>query len=130
SELLPNVNGRVSETRQIINLAAFGFGGANTPFPDLPTLLGPFNVFDARISLSQSVLDFGALYGARAEAHSVEAARLTFKSAREYVINDADTLLVHALAAAVRADAARPQEATARTLHQQAIDLKEGGLIA
>ena len=130
SELLPNVNGRISETRQIINLAAFGFGGANTPFPDLPTLVGPFNVFDARISLSQSVLDFGALYGARAEAHSVEAARLTFKSAREYVINVAGTLFVQALAASARADAARAQESTARTLHQQAIDLKEGGLIA
>src|SRR5262249_5908903 len=53
AELLPNVNGRVSETRQQINLAAFGFGsGAGSPFPDIPTLVGPFNVFDARIYLS------------------------------------------------------------------------------
>src|SRR6185369_10124455 len=35
-----------------------------------------------------------------------------------------------ALAASARADAARAQEDTARTLHQQAIDLKQGGLIA
>jgi len=83
SELLPNVNGRVSETRQTINLAAFGFGGgAGSPFPDIPTIVGPFNVFDARVFLSQSVLDFGALNSARADAHNVEAARLMFRSAR------------------------------------------------
>ena len=131
SDLLPNVNGRIGETRQTINLAAFGFGGgAGSPFGDIPTIVGPFNVFDARIFLSQSVLDFGALNSARAEAHNVEAARLMFKSARDYVIHVAGNFFVQALAASARADAARAQEETARTLHQQAIDLKEGGIIA
>ena len=131
SELLPNVNGRIGETRQTINLAAFGFGGgAGSPFGDIPTIVGPFNVFDARIFLSQSVLDFGALNGARAEAHSVEAARLLFRSARDFVIHVAGNLYVQALAASARADAARAQEETARTLHQQAVDLKQSGIIA
>jgi outer membrane protein TolC len=131
SDLLPNVSGRVGETRQTINLAAFGFGGgSSSPFGDIPTTVGPFNVFDARIVLSQSVLDFGALYGARAEAHNVEAARLTFKSARDYVISVAGTLYVQALAASARADAARAQQQTAQTLHTQAVDLKQNGLIA
>ena len=131
SELLPNVNGRVGETRQTLNLAAFGFGGgAGSPFGDIPTIVGPFNVFDARVFLSQSVLDFGALNSARAEAHNVEAARLMFRSARDYVIHVAGNFFVQALAASARADAARAQEETARTLHQQAIDLKEGGIIA
>jgi outer membrane protein TolC len=131
ADLLPNVDGRVSETRQKINLAAFGFsGGAGSPFGDIPTIVGPFNVFDARIFVSQSVLDFGALNGARAEAHNVEAARLMFRSARDYVIHVAGNLFVQALAASARADAARAQEETARTLHQQAIDLKQGGIIA
>ena len=131
SELLPNVNGRVTETRQTINLAAFGFGGgAGSPFGDIPTIVGPFNVFDARVFLSQSVLDFGALNSARAEAHNVEAARLMFKSARDYVIHVAGNLFVQALAASARADAARAQQETARALHQQALDLKQNGLIA
>ena len=131
SDLLPNVNGRIGETRQTLNLAAFGFGGgAGSPFGDIPTIVGPFNVFDARIFLSQSVLDFGALNSARAEGHNVEAARLMFKSARDYVIHVAGNSFVQALAASARADAARAQEETARTLHQQAIDLKEGGIIA
>ena len=131
SELLPNVNGRVGETRQTINLAAFGFGGgAGSPFGDIPTIVGPFNVFDARIFLSQSVLDLGALNSARAEAHNVEAARLMFRSARDYVIHVAGLLFVQSLAASARADAARTQQETARVLQQQALDLKEAGLIA
>jgi outer membrane protein TolC len=105
-ELLPNINGRVSETRQQINLAAFGFGGSGSPFGDIPTIVGPFNVFDARIYLSQTVLNFGAINDARAEAHNLEAARLTFRSARDFVIHVAGTLYV------------------------QALDLKQGGLIA
>jgi outer membrane protein TolC len=60
----------------------------------------------------------------------VEAARLTFKSARDFVIHVAGNLFVQALAASARADAARTQEDTARTLHQQALDLKQGGIIA
>jgi outer membrane protein TolC len=131
SELLPNINGRVSETRQTINLAAFGFGtGSNSPFGDIPLVIGPFNVFDARVFLSQTVLDFGALNSSRAETHNVEAARLMFKSARDYVIHVAGNLFVQALAASARADAARAQQETARTLHQQALDLKQSGIIA
>jgi outer membrane protein TolC len=131
SELLPNINGRVSETRQTLNLAAFGFGSSpGSPFGDIPPIVGPFNVFDARVFLSQTVLDFGALNNSQAEAHNVEAARLTFRSARDYVIHVAGNLFVQALAASARADAARAQQETARTLHQQAIDLKASGIIA
>jgi outer membrane protein TolC len=130
-DLLPNVNGRVSETRQTLNLAAFGFsGGPGSPFAGIPTIVGPFNVFDARVFLTQSVLDFGALNNTRAEAHNVEAARLMFRSAKDYVIHVAGNLFVQALAASARADAARTQQETAQALHQQALDLKQGGIIA
>lgn len=130
SELLPNVNARISETRQQINLAAFGFSGSSSPFPDFPSLVGPFNVFDARIYLSQSVLDVGALNSARAEAHNVKAADYTYKGARDLVIHVAGNLYVQALAASARVDAARTQQQTAQALHQQALDLKQNGVIA
>jgi outer membrane protein TolC len=131
SELLPNVNGRISETRQKINLQAFGFGGAGGPsFPGIPTIVGPFNVFDARIYLSQAVVDLGALNDTRAQAHTVAAARLTYQSARDFVIHVAGTLYIQALAASARAESARAQEESARAIHTQAIDLKSGGLIA
>src|SRR6185436_16168060 len=54
SDLLPNVSGRVSQTRQQLNLAAFGF-----PLPaGIPEVVGPFNLFEARVFVSQSILDF------------------------------------------------------------------------
>ncbi len=131
SELLPNVNGRVSETREKINLAAFGFGSTiGGPFADIPSIVGPFNVFDARVYLSQSVLDFGAINDARSEAHNLSAARHTYQGARAFVIHVAATLYIQALAASARADAARAQEETARTLYNQAVDLKQGGIVA
>jgi outer membrane protein TolC len=128
SQLLPNLSARVGETRQTINLAAFGFaGGPDSPFP---SFVGPFNVFEARLFLSQSVFDLSALNDARAEAHNIEASRLMFRSARDYVIHVAGVLFVQALAASARADAARTQQETARALHQQAFDLKQSGIIA
>ena len=131
SDLLPNVNGRVTETRQTLNLAAFGFGGgAGSPFGDIPTIVGPFNVFDARVFVSQSVLDVTALNANRAETHNVEASRLMFRNAKDFVIHVAANFFVQALAASARADAARAQQETARTLHQQALDLKQSGIIA
>jgi len=131
SELMPNVNGRISETRQKINLQAFGFGSAGGPsFPGVPDIVGPFNVFDARVSVSQSVVDFAALNDARAETHNIEAARLMSASARDFVINVAGTLYVHALGSRARAESARVQEQTAQALYDQALNLKQNGLVA
>jgi outer membrane protein TolC len=131
SELLPNVNGRVSETREKINLAAFGFGPSmGGAFAGIPSIVGPFNVFDARLYLSQSVLDFGAINDARSEAHNVAAARYTYQGTRDFVIHVAATLYIQALASSARADAARAQEETARALFNQASDLKQGGIVA
>jgi outer membrane protein TolC len=130
SDLLPDVNARVTETRQKINLAAFGFSGSTPPFNDLPSIVGPFNVFDARVYVSQAVLDLGALNNARSASHSADAARYSFTGARNFVVHVAGILYVQALAASARADAARVQRDTARALYNQAVDLKQSGLIA
>jgi len=131
SELLPNLSARMSETRQQINLQAFGFGtSTGSPFGDVPPIVGPFNVFDARIFLTQTVLDFGALNDARAEAHNVEAARHLNMGARDFVLYVTGTVYVQALATSARADAARAQQQTAEALYNQAVDLKSSGVIA
>src|SRR4029453_3655072 len=132
SELLPNVNVHISETRQKINLQAFGLGSAEGAplFPGVPNIIGPFNVFDARVSMSQSVVDFAALHDARAETHNTEAARLMSLSARDFVIHVAGTLYVHALGSRARAESARAQQQTAQALYDQALDLKQNGLVA
>ena len=126
SGLLPTVSGRVSESRQVVNLAAFGF-----PLPPgIPAIVGPFNVFDARVYLTQAVLDFHALNDARAEAHNIAAAEFSYKSARDLVVLVAANAYLQALAASSRADSARAQVETASALYNQAVDLRQGGIVA
>jgi len=127
SELLPNLNARISESRQRNNLEAFGFSGAAF---NIPRVVGPFNVFDARVFLSQSVLDRRASNETRAETHNVEAARHSYRSARDLVVLVAANAYLEALAADARASSARSQLATSQALYQQAQDLKQGGIIA
>ena len=62
SNLLPSFAGRLGETRQQISLAAFGFTG----FPGVPAVVGPFDVFDVRLFLTQPIFDLHALYQTRA----------------------------------------------------------------
>jgi outer membrane protein TolC len=126
SGLLPTVNGRVSLTRQQINLSAFGF-----PLPaGFPAIVGPFNVFDARVYVTQPVLDLHALNDARAEAHNIAAAQFSYKSARDLVVLVAANAYLQALAASSRADSARAQVQTAEALHNQAVNLRQNGIVA
>jgi outer membrane protein TolC len=130
SALLPNLNARVSETRLQTNLQAFGFTSFGSTFANIPTIVGPFNVFDARVYLSQSVFDLGALNNTRSESHNVNAAQYTLQGARDFVVWVAGTLYLQALAADARVESARAQQLTAQTLYNQALDLKQNGIVA
>jgi outer membrane protein TolC len=125
SELLPNVSAHVGETRQQINLQAFGL-----TVPGLPTIVGPFNVFDARVYVTQSVLDFKTINDARAESHRLAAERLSYKSARDLVVLATANGYLQVLAAHARADSANAQRETAQALFNQAVDLRREGLTA
>jgi len=126
SALLPQVDARVAETRQVVNLAAFGF-----PLPaGAAPIVGPFNVFDARLSLAQPVFDLRALQAARAGRHARDAADFGLQSARELVVLVTTDTYLRALAAASRAESVRAQLRTAEALHAQALDLKNAGIVA
>jgi outer membrane protein TolC len=125
SDLLPNVNGSLSEARRKTNLEAFGFPLG----PNFPRVVGPFNVFDARVTVTQSAFNLSAMNDARAEGHNVAAARYTYRSARDMVVLVSANLYLETLAAAARADSARAQLATAEALYGQAQDLKQAGIV-
>src|SRR5205085_11497285 len=57
SDLLPKVTGRVGESVQQINLAAFGFPLS----PGTPAIVGPFSIFEARATASLPIIDIKAL---------------------------------------------------------------------
>ena len=126
SRLLPNLSASVNEARRKTNLEAFGFPLG----PGLPRVVGPYNVFDARVFLSQSIIDFEATNESSAALHRLEAAKHTYRGARSIVILASANLYLEALAAEARSNAAQAQLASSRAIHQQAIDLRQGGIIA
>ena len=127
SDMLPNLNGRIAEMRQRINLAAFGF---DTSRFGIPSIVGPFNTFDARVYLTQSLFDLHALNNTRAENHNVEAAKLSVKSARDIVVLVAANAYLEALAADARLQSIRADVQTSQALFMQSQDLKTNGIIA
>lgn len=123
SDLLPRVSGSVSARRQVINLEALGF-----PAPD--PIVGPFNTVDARIGLSQPIVDLRALFDAKAAGAAARAATAGVKSARELVVLVAVNLYLEAVTAGSRIEVVRAQQETADQLAVQARDLKTAGLVA
>jgi len=103
SEFFPNIDGAVSERSQTTNLKTFGFSFTNIPAPfSIPSFVGPFSVFDARVSVQQSVLDLSILRRYRAAKANVAAARLDSASTRNQVSDQ----IARAYLVCLRADAA------------------------
>lgn len=123
ADLLPNVSASLGERRQVINLEAFGF---KTTQP----VVGPFNIFDARVYVSQPLVDVSALNGARAAALNERAEARGIRTARDLVVLVSVNLYLEAVAASSRIAVAQAQQQTAQALEQQAADLRASGLVA
>jgi outer membrane protein TolC len=125
SGLLPTVAGRITPERQVINLEAFGF-----PLPPGSNpLVGPFNVIDARVAVSQAVFDWSAIQSARAGGEALDAARLSYKDTRDMVVFVIANLYLQAVTGASQIEAAQAQVATSQALYNQAVDMKNAGVL-
>ena len=93
-------------------------------------MVGPFQLFDTRLFLSQSILDFDALHNRRAEGLHVDIARLDADETRRLVVLATSNLYLQSVSAGVRMEAANAQLDTATALHDLASDLKQAGLVA
>src|SRR5262249_53358302 len=84
SALLRNLNANLSETVEQINLRASGLR-FNSPIPafSIPSVVGPFNFFDLRATLSQSVLDLTAWNNYRSAGEVSRATELSEEDARD-----------------------------------------------
>ena len=125
SYLLPNLSGNVHETDEQLDLDSFGFR-----FPGVPTVIGPFNYFDARASLDQSVVDLSLLRGERAAAGNLDAEKFTLQDTRELVVLVITNSYLQAIAARARMQTAQAQTDTAKALYDQAVDQKNSGVAA
>jgi outer membrane protein TolC len=125
SQLLPKVSAGVNEAQQQVNLAAYGFH----PTPGMKSVVGPFNLFDVRAYVSQTVLDFTALNRYRAETENVKAAEFSKENTRDLVVFVCSNLYLQAVASQSRIEATRAQVNTAQVLYNLALDQKAAGVV-
>jgi outer membrane protein TolC len=127
SNLLPNLSARVQEDVQTQSLTALGFKSNVFPFP-VPRVIGPFNYFDARASVSQSLFNFHDLEKERAASESLKSAQYTFKDARELVVLAVGNAYLLAIATAARIETTDAQVKNAQALYDRAVDQQKAGL--
>jgi outer membrane protein TolC len=127
SNLLPSLSARVQEDVQTQSLTALGFKSNVFPFP-VPRVIGPFNYFDARASLSQSLFNFHDLEKERAASEGLKSAQYTFKDARELVVLAVGNAYLLAIATAARIETTDAQVKNAQALYDRAIDQQRAGL--
>jgi outer membrane protein TolC len=123
SQLLPNVTSGVAEHLNQENLATFGI-----QVPGIPTIVGPFSFFDARLVLSQSLFDLSRIERLRAAGEDVSTAQFNYQDARNLIVTAAASAYLRALSDAARITAAQAQVDTARALYNKAVDLHNAGI--
>jgi outer membrane protein TolC len=124
ADLLPNVGAQGTFTREKLNLAVFGIS-----IPGFPTLVGPFNVYDARAAVRQNLFDLKDLHTLRSEGQNLDAARSNRKDAEGLVVLVCGALYLQAISAESRIEQARAQRDTAKALFELARDRKNAGSV-
>jgi outer membrane protein TolC len=123
SELLPNINGAITEQVQKINLKAFGF-----TFPGFPSSVGPFGLFEAQASAVWNFGNLSYIDSLRAAKQNVQAAQFSYKDARDTVVLAVGANYLLTIAAESRVAAVQAEVATAEALYQLALDQENAGL--
>jgi outer membrane protein TolC len=131
SALLPNLNANFSETVQQTNLQALGLRlGLPVAGFAVPTIVGPFNFFDLRASLSQAVLDLTARNNYKAAKDIARANEHSVEDARDLIVLGVGGTYLQVIAARSRIEAARAQLVTAEALFKQTSEQRAAGVVA
>jgi outer membrane protein TolC len=131
SSLLPNISAALKEDVQQTNLRALGIR-FQSPIPELaiPTIVGPFNYFDLRGTLTQTVADMTALNNYRSAKEVSRANQYTASDARDLVVLAVGGAYLQTIAAKARVESARAQLDTAIALYNQTVDRRKVGVSA
>ena len=131
SALLPNVNGNLAETVQQTNLKAAGFR-FTSPFPgfSIPSIVGPFNYFDLRARLTQTVADVTAWNNYRSSKETLHANEFFAQDSKDLVVLAVGGTYLQVIAARARVESAKAQLDTANALYEQTAQQRSVGLLA
>ncbi len=125
--LLPNVSATAYQANITQNLAALGFQPGT--FPGIrSTFIGPFNNFDARARLVQSIFSLSAIRNFQAGREGVRVAELQEGLAREQVSTATALTYLEALRSEREVSAAQANVELAQTLLKLAQDQHEAGI--
>ncbi len=122
--LLPRINGQTYANVQNRNLRAFGISVPGLP---LPSVVGPFSNYDARIYAQQNVLDLAAYRNFKASETAVEANKLDERDARDIIVRATAALYLNAQTAASRVDSAQSRVNDSTALLKLATDKHDAG---
>jgi len=126
--LMPNLDGYVNQKNQTVNLQAFGIGiGPLAPLVKNLTLVGPFNTFDARANLGQTILDFSAIKRFQASRSGVSQAQAEDESTRDQTREQVAKAYLVALRAEASLEAAQSNVVLSEALLRLAANQKEAG---
>jgi outer membrane protein TolC len=131
SALMPNLNGSLAETVEQLNLQANGVR-IKSPIPGfgIPSIVGPFNFFDLRARLSQTVVDLTAWNNYRSSSDILRANQLLSRDAHDLIVLAVGGAYLQVIAADARVQSARAELDTATALYQQAAQQRKVGLLA
>ncbi len=130
SALLPQVTGAISENVEQVDLPSRGIdfhlpGGFSTP-----TVVGPFHYTDARAYASFSVFDYSLRKSYRAAQEGERAALLSFKDARDLVVQSVANAYLLVIAGSSRVHSLRAQVETDQAIYDRTADQHHAGTAA
>jgi len=128
SALLPNLYGSAYQMDLTVNLAAMGFSPKNLPGIPIPMFVGPFNRFDARAQLVQSIFNLSSLRRFQAAQHGAMAAGYAERQAAQLVTAAAALSYLRVLEAEQAVAAAEADLQLARRLLDLARNRREAGV--
>ncbi len=125
---LPNLDSSVTQQNTVRNLAAFGIR-LQSPVPGfaLPEIVGPFNVFDARVSATQTIFNLSAIRRYQAAGSQADAARAAGADTRSQTTAAVARAYVSAQLAQRRRETAEADVALAEELVRVAEDRIRAG---
>jgi len=126
SALLPNLSGAASQASVTSNFAAMGM--PVQALPGFPAFAGPFNRFDARFQLYQSVFNLASIRQYQAGRYGVELARAAQQLSVQQVTTAASVAYLSVLAAEESVNAAQSNVQLAGRLRDLAMHQKEAGI--
>ena len=128
SALLPNVSGAAYQMNLTENLAAQGLSASTLHFPGLPAFLGPFDRFDARFQVVQSLFNLASIRRYQATRYGVELAEQQRRLAEQQVTTATTLAYIELLETGQSVAAAEANVQLARQLLDLATNQRNAGI--